>query len=260
MYDDSPMELDTDASDDELAMQIKDNFTPRTASRTVEEFRGMSKDQRQAKLINMLMEKRKTQPSEKVSASLQPLLTPTATSDLDEEEIHEREPEEEEEDVHDREEENIISSPPNRDGNRLSRYRPLTEDSIPVRPSSPPISAVEPYDYSQIRVGQILRRAHGSETVTATRKRNRFTLREVPENDRPTWRLFFEAIRLDYIRRGPNPTLSDSDSSGNNRRTVDDRDSIRAINGRYHMIFGNEARPLDAHQMEAVTSVRGYVH
>jgi hypothetical protein len=61
-----------------------------------------------------------------------------------------------------------------------------------------------------------------------------------------------EAVRLDFVDKGPDPILRDSGDWGAKKRQGDDQTTLEIIRNRYRMIFGDQAPPLHPRQIQTV--------
>jgi len=146
-------------------------------------------------------------------------------------------------------------------------YRSSPDDQSLIRSSPPPVSRVGQSDESDLEditnnkwtdSDGIIEIMKGHKLGTSKSKigsavnqrgnsRNRFRIYNESDENQKGWSLIFEAIRLDYIQKGPCPP-SDQDESS---RLLDDTELRRICYNRYCMIFGKDA-VLNARQLEAV--------
>jgi hypothetical protein len=90
-----------------------------------------------------------------------------------------------------------------------------------------------------------------SESIT--RKRDRFKIKTTPGPDAAKWSVLMEAIRLDFVRKGPDSVKATTVGYGT-KRQPNEADTLRIIDRRYRMIFGINAPPMDGKQLHAVSS------
>ena len=85
------------------------------------------------------------------------------------------------------------------------------------------------------------------------KKRRRFRILDLPEDEKPLWSMFLEVVRLDYIQNGPNNSAPEGETRGR-KRLANNRKLISMIKCRHCMIFGEDARPLAKTEIEGVST------
>ena len=108
-------------------------------------------------------------------------------------------------------------------------------------------------DVVEIKHGSPLRKRQIEEIDKDSRKRKRFRISELPEDDRHLWSMFFEAVRLDYVQKGPDDPAPEGDTRGK-KRLADNRVLIQMIKRRHRMMFREDAKPLAKRELEAVNA------
>jgi len=108
-------------------------------------------------------------------------------------------------------------------------------------------------DVVEIKHGSPLRKRQIEEIDKESRKRKRFRISELPEDDRYLWSMFFEAVRLDYVQKGPDDPAPEGDTRGK-KRLADNRVLIQMIRRRHRMMFREDAKPLAKRELEAVNA------
>ena len=91
-------------------------------------------------------------------------------------------------------------------------------------------------DVVEIKHGSPLRKRQIEEIDKESRKRKRFRISELPEDDRYLWSMFFEAVRLDYVQKGPDDPAPEGDTRGK-KRLADNRVLIQMIKRCHRMMF-----------------------
>src|SRR5436305_8082251 len=69
------------------------------------------------------------------------------------------------------------------------------------------------------------------------RKRIRWNIQYAPESERGKWSILFEAVRLDFVYKGPDNLSSFEYEGKGRRRTADDGETRFMITQRYKQIF-----------------------
>ncbi len=64
---------------------------------------------------------------------------------------------------------------------------------------------------------------------------------------------FFEAVRLDYVQKGPDDPAPEGDTRGK-KRLAGNRVLIQMIRRRHRMMFREDAKPLAKRELEAVNA------
>ena len=108
-------------------------------------------------------------------------------------------------------------------------------------------------DVVEIKHGSPLRKRQIKEIDRESRKRKRFWISELPEDDRHLWSMFFKTVRLDYVQKGPDDPTPEGDTRGK-KRLADNCVLIQMIKRRHHMMFWEDAKPLAKRELEAVNA------
>ena len=129
----------------------------------------------------------------------------------------------------------------------------------PLRPATFPPTSSPPQQSSPVsNLDSMIAIKDGGELqVTKERKerskRKRFMISNgnLSKDDREQWSLLCEAVRMDYVQRGPDPRY---ESSAERSAHADDSESSAAIIFRHRDMFGPDAPKLDDIQMTYVPS------
>ena len=111
-------------------------------------------------------------------------------------------------------------------------------------------------DVVEIKHGSPLRKRRMEEIDTdekGCKKRRRFRISDLPEDEKPLWSMFLEAVRLDYVQKGPDNPAPEGETRGR-KRLADNRELISMIKRRHRMMFGEDARPLAKREIEGVST------
>src|SRR5205814_10026649 len=85
------------------------------------------------------------------------------------------------------------------------------------------------------------------------KKRSRFMISDLPEDEKPLWSMFLEAVRLDYVQKGPDNPAPEGERRGR-KRLADNRELISMIKRRHRTMYGDDARPLAKREIEGVST------
>ena len=75
--------------------------------------------------------------------------------------------------------------------------------------------------------------------------------------DSAKWTVLMEAVRLDFVQKGPDTMMSSTWGDGA-KRQANENDTLRVIDNRYRMIFGTYATPIQENPLQSVSSLMKY--
>jgi hypothetical protein len=90
-------------------------------------------------------------------------------------------------------------------------------------------------------------------SASISRKRDRFKIKMASGPDAAKWSVLMEAVRLDFVQKGPDSVMSTAIGC-TTKRHPNEADTLKIIHRRYHMMFGMNAPPIDGKQLHAVSS------
>ena len=147
-------------------------------------------------------------------------------------------------------------SPARSNLNFLQTYTPAEELSDLDEPMEPPEFELSNDERMiSIKEGSFLRGENsGKRKLFGDRKRRWWNIQDAPQSKQGKWSILFEAVRLDFVQKGPdNRSPFEHDSNGR-RLTADDEETRFMITKRYERIFGENEIPMTKMQMDAVLS------
>jgi hypothetical protein len=108
-------------------------------------------------------------------------------------------------------------------------------------------------DMMEISRGDFLQRGKCSNDSkeVLVRKRERFKLSSLTDEDRAKWGVLMEAVRLDYVQKGPDAPAPEGEWKGK-KRGADDRGLMDIVQRRHSHVFGHDAPALTPREIEAV--------